>query len=160
MSEIDDFTQTLRLWAEAAMHTSMQAFRQYNRESGFSFSQVTLLFRLYHHGPASVNELAEHLGVTKAAVSQLLDKLTGDGLVLRQEDPRDRRSKQISLTSEGSQGVRASISARHAWVDELAEALTPEDRAAIQPALERLIACFRQIRDDHLINHIQNEINQ
>jgi len=159
MSELNDFNQTLHLWSEAAMHTSMQAFRQYNRTSGLSFSQVTTLFRIYHHGPASVNDLAEHLGVTKAAVSQLLDKLVADDLILRLEDARDRRSKQILLTDKGRDSVRASMQARHAWIDELADALTPQDKAAIQPALERLIACFRKICDNDLVNHIQKEIN-
>ena len=159
MSELNDFNQTLHLWSEAAMHTSMQAFRQYNRTSGLSFSQVTTLFRIYHHGPASVNDLAEHLGVTKAAVSQLLDKLVADDLILRLEDARDRRSKQILLTEKGRDSVRASMQARHAWIDELADALTPQEKAAIQPALERLIACFREIRDNDLVNHIQKEIN-
>jgi len=159
MSELNDFNQTLHLWSEAAMHTSMHAFRQYNRTSGLSFSQVTTLFRIYHHGPASVNDLAEHLGVTKAAVSQLLDKLVADDLILRLEDARDRRSKQILLTDKGRDSVRASMQARHAWIDELADALTPQDKAAIQPALERLIACFRKICDNDLVNHIQKEIN-
>ncbi len=158
MSDITYFNQTLHLWSEAAMHTSMQAFRQHNRTSGLSFSQVTTLFRIYHHGPASVNDLAEHLGVTKAAVSQLLDKLVADELILRLEDPRDRRSKQILLTEKGRETVRISMQVRHAWIDELAEALSPEDKAAIQPALERLIACFREIRDNDLVTHIQKEI--
>lgn len=155
----DQFLKTLHLWAEASMHTSMQAFRQYNRVKGFSTAQVNMLFHIYHHGPASVNDLAEHLGVTKAAVSQVLDKLVDAGLFLRLEDPLDRRSRQITLTDQGRETVRESMRARHVWVDELTQALSSEDKAVVLPGLERLIDCFSQIRDNELIEHIKREIN-
>jgi len=155
----DQFLNTLHLWAEASMHTSMQAFRQYNRANGFSTAQVNMLFRIYYHGPASVNDLAEHLGVTKAAVSQLLDKLVDAGLFLRLENPHDRRSKQVSLTDQGRETVRESMRARHVWVEELAQAMSAEDKALVLPGLEHLVDCFSRIRDYELIEHIKREIN-
>jgi DNA-binding MarR family transcriptional regulator len=151
MSEDDVFLKTLHLWAETFTHTSMHAFIQHNRASGLSMSQVNSLFRIYHHGPSSVNDLAEHLGVTKAAVSQLLDRLVLDDLILRVEDSRDRRSKQILLTEKGRQTVQEGMRARNAWVGDLAQALTPEEKVMILPALSCMINRFGNNRAHDLI---------
>ncbi len=87
----------------------LHAFIRHNRESDLSLSQVNTLFWLYHHSYGSVNDLAEHLGVTKAAVSQLLDSLLEAELVVRSENPEDRRMKLIALTDKGRCLVRKSM---------------------------------------------------
>jgi DNA-binding MarR family transcriptional regulator len=84
----------LRAWAEESMHRSMHAFILHNRQSSLSFSQTSSLFRLYHHGESPVNDLADHLGITMAAVSQLLVPLEEAGLIQRSEDPKDRLAKK------------------------------------------------------------------
>jgi DNA-binding MarR family transcriptional regulator len=46
-------------------------------------------------------ELAEHLGITKQAVSKMVDYLEKSGLVTRQPHPTDKRGKIIVLTERG-----------------------------------------------------------
>lgn len=139
MSDQQEFLDLLSTWAEASIHFSMRAFIHHNRDQGFSVSQANTLFRLYHHGAQAVNDLATHLGVTKAAVSQMLDRLVDDGLILRQEDPSDRRSKQIVLTEKGCDAVHQGMQARQAWVDELAGQFDTATRARLAPALATLV---------------------
>jgi DNA-binding MarR family transcriptional regulator len=120
---------------ESSMHRSMHAFIRHNRKSALSLSQINTLFRLYHHGPSPVNDLSEHLGITMAAVSQLLAPLEEDGLIQRTEDPDDRRIKWIALTEKGVQRVQESMLARHAWLNDLAELVPPGEKETIIPAL-------------------------
>jgi len=141
----DQFIKTLREWTETSTHRSIHAFIRHNRESELSLSQVNTLFRLYHHGPNSVNDLADHLGISMAAVSQLLNQLIETELILRSEDPSDRRVKLIVLTEKGMLAVKKSIQARHAWVDELAQMFTPEEKNQILPALQLLHHHTRQL---------------
>ncbi len=120
------------------MHRSFHAFIRHNRESALSLSQVNALFRLYHNGPGSVNDLAYYLGVTKAAVSQLLDQLITTGLVLRSENPHDRRMKLIALTEKGRLLVEKSMNTRHAWLLELSQVLSDSEKAQLLPAIKLL----------------------
>lgn len=120
------------------MHRSMRAFIHHNRESDLSFSQVNTLFRLYHHGPSQINELADHLGITLAAVSQLLNPLIDAGYIIRTTSPEDRRVKLISLTEPGTAAVKASMQSQHAWVEDLANLLTPSEKQQVLAALELL----------------------
>lgn len=134
----DRFLDTLRAWVEISMHRSMRAFIHHNRESDLSFSQVNTLFRLYHHGPSPISDLADHLGITLAAVSQLLNPLIDAGYILRSINPADRRVKLISLTDQGTDAVKASMQSRHAWVEDLAHLLTPSEKGQILAGLELL----------------------
>jgi len=146
MSDQNTFVNALREWVEESMHRSMHTFIRHTRKSDLSLSQINSLFRLYHHGISPVNELADHLGITMAAVSQLLAPLEVKGLILRTEDPNDRRVKLIALTEKGEDTVRTSMRARHAWLDDLAALMTPADQEEILPAIKRLNEYARELR--------------
>ena len=98
MSKSDPFISTLHRWMEISMHRSMHNFLRFTRESGLSMSQIRALFHLNRKGSSGVSDLGDHLGVTSAASSQLLERLVQQNLILRTEDPNDRRVKQIVLT--------------------------------------------------------------
>jgi DNA-binding MarR family transcriptional regulator len=51
--------------------------------------------------PIGARALAELLGVTKQAMSQLLEAMEGDGLVARTADPNDGRAKAVTVTTVG-----------------------------------------------------------
>ena len=46
-------------------------------------------------------DLARQLGMEGPSLERLLDKLAHNGLVRRQDDPTDRRAKQLWLTPQG-----------------------------------------------------------
>ncbi len=146
MPDQNTFINALHEWVEESMHRSMHTFIRHTRKSDLSLSQINSLFRLYHHGSSPVNEIAEHLGVTMAAVSQLLAPLEDKGLVLRTEDPTDRRVKLIALTEKGATAVRESMLARHAWLDDLAALIPPGEQADILPAIKRLNEYVEKLR--------------
>jgi DNA-binding MarR family transcriptional regulator len=136
MSINDEFMNTLRDWIEISTQCSIHAFHRHNRESALSLSQIGTLIRLYHHGPSPINELADHLGVTMAAVSQLLNPLIDLDLIIRSTNPEDRRVKLIKLTEKGKATVEESISSRTAWIDDLADKFSPQEKETIFPVIE------------------------
>lgn len=139
MNNSDLFVDTFQEWVAMFMRRSMRGFIRYSRESGLSLSQLGALFHIQRQGSSGVSGLGEHLGVTSAAASQLLDRLVHQGLILRTEDPNDRRSKQIILTDKGNKTLQESIRARQGWITDLANDLTPHEIDQIIPALKILI---------------------
>jgi len=146
LSDEDTFLNALREWMEASMHRSFHAFIRHNRESDLSLSQVNALFRLFHHGASSVNDLANHLGITTAAVSQLLDPLIVGDLVLRSENPKDRRMKLIALTEKGHAMVEESMNRRHAWLSELSRLLSDAEKEELLPTIRLLNQRTRKLK--------------
>jgi DNA-binding MarR family transcriptional regulator len=141
----ESFLNALREWMEISMHRSFHAFIRNIRESALSFSQINTLFRLHHHGPSPVNDLADHLGISMAAVSQLLEPLKKAGLIQRSEDPSDRRVKLIALTENGEALVKKNMRNRHAWLGELADTLTPEEKEQLLPSVLLLTKHIRAL---------------
>ncbi|OCT16163.1 MarR family transcriptional regulator [Paenibacillus pectinilyticus] len=58
-------------------------------------------------------ELAEFLGITKQAVSKMVDYLEKSGYVMRDNHPTDKRGKMIILTERGWLAVRAKEKILH-----------------------------------------------
>ncbi len=58
-------------------------------------------FQLLAPNGATINEIAEHLGVTKQAASQMVEFLEQHGYVSRQPHPVDKRNKLVLLTDKG-----------------------------------------------------------
>ena len=71
------------------------------KEIGLSHAQLSMLFMLFYHSEASAKDIAGFLGISKSAISQVIDPLADKQLVSRQDDPKDRRIVRLSLTASG-----------------------------------------------------------
>jgi DNA-binding MarR family transcriptional regulator len=138
-------TNRMRDWMEIFMRHSMRNFIHYAKENGLSLSQCGALLHLHHMGSAGVTDLGNHLGVSSAAASQMLDRLVQQDLILRSEDPGDRRVKQIVLTDKGHQILEGGIRARVSWLKEIFDILTPSEREQIAMGLDALIEKASQL---------------
>jgi DNA-binding MarR family transcriptional regulator len=147
MHQTDQFTAVLQEWVAVFMRHSMRNFIQYARESGLSMSQVNALFHIHRKGGCGVSEVGDNLGVTNAAASQMLERLVQQKLVLRTEDPADRRAKQLALTDKGIQAVQHGIHARQGWLEDLADLLSPGEKDQVAAALKILIEKTKKLEN-------------
>ena len=70
-------------------------------KSGITFSQMVILGILRGKRDSRMGDLSRTLGVTKSAVTGLVDRLLRVGLVRRSRSKADRRVVRIALTSKG-----------------------------------------------------------
>jgi DNA-binding MarR family transcriptional regulator len=107
MDEPDEPLRNTSLAAlmRAARSTYAGAIRGPLAESGFEDVPRGGVFALAAIGLAEVSggQLGRWLGVSKQAVSQLLDTLVLRGYVERSVDPLDRRRMRLTLTDRGTQ---------------------------------------------------------
>jgi DNA-binding MarR family transcriptional regulator len=144
MSE-DPFVTTLQEWIEVLMRYSMRNFLHHARQSGLSMSHLGAIFYIHRFGSCGVTEIGEHLGVTSAAASQMLERMVQQGLVLRAEDSEDRRVKRIELTEKGHEIFEEGIRARQSWLNNLAGTLTESEKHALTCDLKILIDKINQL---------------
>jgi DNA-binding MarR family transcriptional regulator len=142
MSSAEEFKETFRQWAEVYMSRSMADTVRFVKRSEMSFAQYGTLMQLNHVQQCGVTDIANRLGVTNAAASQLIDKLVQTELVERTEDEHDRRVKQLTLTAKGREWVETATKARMDWINYLADLLTPEQRANAIRTFADLIAAL------------------
>ncbi len=74
-------------------------------------------------GGTRVSDLAERLGITRQAVSQLVDDLERMGAVERIPDLEDGRAKRVAFTSAGRQSMLDGLNHLKSFEGELREVL-------------------------------------
>ncbi|NPA93138.1 MAG: MarR family transcriptional regulator [Chloroflexi bacterium] len=137
------------------LQSSMHVFWQRVREQGLSMTQVFALRYIHRQGECNISDLAKALGVSNAAASQMLDRLVQQGYVLRQENPRDRRNKRLSLTEEGQQVLAEITPSRQAMFDEVTKMLSPQETALVTEALNLLLTKMRSSESFSTPSHFE-----
>ena len=141
------FITVMQTWVEIFMRRSMRNFMHYVKKNGYSMSQINTMFHIHRIGTCGVSDVADHLGITNAAASQLLERLVQQKMVLRTEDPDDRRNKRIILTDKGRQTVAETMHARQMWIMDLEKKLNQNEKDQIISALEILTAKTRLLEE-------------
>jgi DNA-binding MarR family transcriptional regulator len=131
--------KTITNWMSLVMRNSLGNFMRFAKEKNYSLPQLSTLIHLSQNAECNISGLGDEFGVTNAAISQLMEKMVQQGLVLRTEDPQDRRHKVLVLTDEGKQIANESLVARHNWLSKLVEVLNQEEQDQVDAALRLLI---------------------
>ena len=106
---------------------------------GLSIAKHSALSKLAEAGePLTLSELAERLSCVRSNITQLVDRLEGDGLVRRVADPGDRRSVRAELTQLGSDRQVAGAAEVARIHGEIAERLQSSDLGILESALSSL----------------------
>lgn len=121
--------------------------RELRREShalGVTGGQVSLLIQIHKHRGIGVRDLAALERISAASMSSHVERLERAGLVRRTPDERDRRRQGLSVMPEGERVLRSVKSRRTAWLAARLEQLSPEQLAALDAAVEPLLALIEE----------------
>jgi DNA-binding MarR family transcriptional regulator len=89
--------------------------------------------------------LRRALGLSQPATVRLIDQLQASGHVERRPGP-DRRTRALHLTPAGERAADALLARRAEPLRALLSALSPVERSALEPLLERLVAALADDR--------------
>lgn len=146
--QVANMSATPERSAEALLDTVplvMRTIRQLMREQSsaeLSVPQFRALGFVHRHPETSVTAVAEHLGLSPAATSRLVDALVARGFVERQASAIDRRYVTLRLSA---QGITVRENARRYTAEQLAARvgeMSDADRATVVAALESLRQVF------------------
>lgn len=105
---------------------------------GISLAEFRALRMLTRLGPVPVGKLADRLGVTPAATTQMLDRLETRDLVARVRSAEDRRVFTVELTDAGRARGEASRRQHREVFDASLDDLSAEE---LQAGLEVMRRC-------------------
>ena len=116
---------------------------------GLSMGRYRLLADLEDNGGEELpSQLAEHLGVTRATVTGLIDILERDGLVSRRPSPDDGRQKSVVLTEEGRNKLRDMAPEHFARLEAMVGLLSIEERDLFLDLLDRVTQSISALTDE------------
>ncbi|WP_285116295.1 MarR family transcriptional regulator [Leifsonia sp. fls2-241-R2A-40a] len=90
--------------------------------------------------PVTAGALSDHLRISTASTTKLLDRLERAGHVVRRPHPTDRRAVTVEITPETHREVRRTMGLQHARRFEVARALSTADRDTVTRFLQDLSA--------------------
>jgi DNA-binding MarR family transcriptional regulator len=123
--------------ADAFMSMANRALRDVGLSAG---ARHVLAALEGHAGPLTPTEIADRMIQTPASVTSLLDTLARRGLVMREQDPSDRRRVLVSLTPE----ARGVVDRYLARIVALQSAVTARLTEAERVELVRMLAVIRE----------------
>lgn len=122
-----------------AAHALEEKVEESLSRAGLSMAKYAMLTQLVAaDGPVSLSELAALLSCVKSNITQLVDRLEGEGLVERVDDPSDRRSVRAAITEAGKARQAAGAAEVDRLHAEFAAAVGLEDRQALERLLTAL----------------------
>ena len=119
----DDHHQAIKLWLRMLACTTRieNIIRQRLRsEFGTTLPRFDLMAQLDREAEGlSMGELSARLMVTGGNVTGIVDQLEGEGLVVREDHPTDRRAFRVRLTAAGRRQFRRMAAVHEAWIVKL-----------------------------------------
>ena len=113
---------------------------------GVSLMQCHILLELSAAGALSLKDLEDRLDTDKAALSRTVDTLVRDGLVVREQDRKDRRYVRIELTKAGGSKVLFIDAACNVFYEELFRKIPERKHATVLESVEILGSVLREMR--------------
>lgn len=117
-----------------------------NRHFGVTMTQASVLILLMHDGRKTMGEIAEILGVSKGAATQLLDGLVAQNFVERQQDNQDKRIVYVALSPHGHEHLRRVREKGSQHMSELFELLDDDELAQIMTITTKLAQKAKEIK--------------
>jgi len=141
---------TLQLLFRASRLLDEQALARMPTEAGrprMRRSHTALLPHIDLDG-TRVTDLADRVGVSKQAISQLVDDLEAAGVVSREADPEDARAKRVVFTPRGRQGILEGLALLRAMEAELAAEVGARRMEELRATLVAILAVIDPPPDD------------
>lgn len=139
MTTQNDYLETMENWAKLYFFQSLTDFFNYLKQTDLSLLQAYALAHLFFKGPLKMSDLCEHMQVSPAAASQLVDRLEKLEMVARTSEPGDRRVRKIVVLDKGQNFVQENFRFSQSWITEIPADIAPEQVAQITEVLTMLL---------------------
>jgi len=126
---------------------SIRAEMRAQRNAVLSVPQFRVLNYVAVCGPVSLSDVAEHMGLTLASVSKMIDALVDRRFVVRAPDETDRRKVAIVPTPDGKEAWNAAREAACASIARRLEGLSDERFTELSGAFATLRVLFSSAAD-------------
>lgn len=141
-NQVQIFARLLR--GLGVMHAQI-ASRQSSAHSVFNKQEVLTVDMLGVRGSCRMGDVAEHLGVVQSAITSLVDRLEGEGVVRRVRSQEDRRVWLVELTDHGRALYASHESVYQALAARMLAPLDEAEQDTLISLMERIAAAVADV---------------
>ncbi len=103
--EVSELEKHLGYWLRFVSNHVSHAFMQKVEAKGVTVAEWAIMREMLEAGPVNPSELAERLGMTRGAISKLVERLRRKEFAERTASKGDRRYQSVTLTAKGEKLV-------------------------------------------------------
>lgn len=103
-----------------------------------TFGQFAVLRMLFREGPLAMGAIAEHLGISLAGATGIIDRLVNQNVVERTRSREDRRVVWVDLSEAGRDRMMRLKDERHQQMQQLLNPLSTHEIEQLLGLLERI----------------------
>jgi DNA-binding MarR family transcriptional regulator len=134
--EVSELEAHYGYWLRLVSNHVSHSFRTRVEARGVTVAEWVLLRELLASGPTAPSQAADRLGMTRGAISKLVDRTCAKGLVQRTAEGQDRRYQQVALTPAGAELVPELARLADENDREFFGPLSDEERALLMDVLQ------------------------
>lgn len=136
---VSDLKNHIGFWMRFVSNHVSHSFARRLADSGVTVAEWVVLREMFGQEELSPSDLAQSMGMTRGAISKLLDRLLGKKLVSREGRDDDRRYQTIALTSAGRKLVPVLAAIADGNDEEFFAPLSRAEREALVATLKKLV---------------------
>lgn len=137
--EISALTSHLGYWMRMVSNRVSHSFAQKLDSSGVTVAEWVVLRHMYSgDDTTSPSSVAETTGLTRGAISKLIERLLAKGLVHRREADGDRRYQEIELTAKAISLVPKLVKLADENDEYFFSALSKSERKSLGDLLKKI----------------------
>ena len=127
-----------------SLHQRNKLLKAKAKDLGLSEGEaVALMFFYKHSGMDNAADMVKECQVSKAFVSKIMISLLAKKMITIEQDKKDKRARNITLTHQARQKAKILINAMVEHLDQMFEGLTPSQIEE----LDRIFDIFQQNTD-------------
>ncbi|MCW5721005.1 MAG: MarR family transcriptional regulator [Devosia sp.] len=148
----DDHRDQLRLWLRLFSVTRLMENEVRSRlQSSFdvTFPRFDILSQLYRVPDGLIlGELSQRLMVSPGNITSVIARLIEDGLIVKTQNPEDRRENIVQMTALGRARFAEMAAANEEWIRNLTKGLAPADVRSLLALLAKMKTSVRQALEE------------
>jgi DNA-binding MarR family transcriptional regulator len=129
----------LGYWLRFVSNHVSHAFKAQVETRGVTVAEWVVLRAMYDGKTGAAHEIAERLGMTRGAISKLVDRLAAKSLLTRRASKEDRRYQELALTGAGRELVPQLAALADANDEEFFGGLKKQERELLADLLKRIV---------------------
>lgn len=119
----------------------MKSLQRHAEEHGMTAPQVRVILEVFINKKISVKELTQNLRMTQSTVSDIVERLTEKGILIKKPNPQDKRSVQIILTEKMVKIIEETAPKPIQQImGSVLENLQPSEQAKVEEGMRLLVA--------------------
>ncbi|KGG80794.1 MarR family winged helix-turn-helix transcriptional regulator [Caloranaerobacter azorensis] len=112
--------------------------REILKEYNITGPQFNALQYLIKEGDLTIGEISEKLALAYSTITDLVDRMEKNGLVVRVRDDKDRRVVRIKVLDKGFEILQKVLNRRIDYLEKMLSSFTEEEKSSLVKNLEKL----------------------